>query len=36
MNGSCLTTRDEKKLNRMRQILIGPDDVNLVGKNLIL
>jgi len=29
-----MTTRDEKKLNRMRQILTCPDDVNLVDKNL--
>jgi hypothetical protein len=36
MNESCMTTQDEKKLNRMRQILICPDDVNLVGKNIIL
>ena len=36
MNGSCMTSQDEKKLDRRRQILICPDDVNLVGKNIIL
>jgi len=31
-----MTTQDEMKLNRMRQIFICPSDVDLVGKNIIL
>jgi len=36
MKGSRMTTQDEITLNGMRHILIFPDDVNLMGKNIIL